>query len=57
MMHLYSSRFRGRINVNLVNKLNERMVKKSQSETEEEAKKKVWEHQIGKKESRLIEDN
>ena len=34
-------RFRERIKVNLVNKINERMVKKSQEEAEEEAKKKL----------------
>nr|WP_076612210.1 IS5-like element ISMich1 family transposase [Coleofasciculus chthonoplastes] len=33
------ARFRERINVNLVNRINEKMVKKSQSETDEEAKK------------------
>jgi hypothetical protein len=34
-------RFRERINANLVNEINERMVSKSQSETEKEAKKKA----------------
>ncbi len=34
-------RFRERINVNLVNQINERMVSKSQSETEKKAKKKL----------------
>ena len=34
-------RFRERINVNLVNQINERMVKKIQSEAEEESKKKL----------------
>jgi hypothetical protein len=34
-------RFRERINVNLVNQINERMVRKSQEETEKEAKKKL----------------
>jgi IS5 family transposase len=34
-------RFRERINVNLVNQINQRMVKKSQEESEEEAKKKA----------------
>lgn len=33
-------RFRERINVNLVNQINQRMVQKSQEESEEEAKKK-----------------
>jgi hypothetical protein len=36
-------RFRERINVNLVNQINERMVSNSQSETEKEAKKKAQE--------------
>jgi transposase, IS5 family len=36
-------RFRERINVNLVNQINERMVSKSQTETEKEAKKKTQE--------------
>jgi IS5 family transposase len=35
------ARFRGRINVNLVNQINERMVILSQSEIEEEPKKKA----------------
>jgi hypothetical protein len=41
-------RFRERINANLVNQINERVVKNSQSETEEESKKKAP-HQKGKK--------
>lgn len=51
------TRFRERINVNLVNRINERMVKKSQSETDEEAKKKVPKSQVKKEESQPIEDN
>jgi hypothetical protein len=34
-------RFRERINVNLVNQINQRMVKKSQEEAEEDLKKKL----------------
>jgi hypothetical protein len=34
-------RFRERINVNLVNQINQRMVKKIQEESEEESKKKA----------------
>jgi hypothetical protein len=39
-------RFRERINVNLVNQINERMVSKSQSETEKKAKKKAQKQKV-----------
>jgi hypothetical protein len=41
-------KFRERINVNLVNQINQRMVQKSQEESDEEAKKKAL-YQKGKK--------
>lgn len=50
-------RFRERIKVNLVNQINERMVKKIQEEAEEESKKKA-QTQKGKKQERpQIKDN
>ncbi|EDX71076.1 hypothetical protein MC7420_4263 [Coleofasciculus chthonoplastes PCC 7420] len=51
------ARFRERINVNLVNRINEKMVKKSQTETDEEAKKKVPKSKVKKEESQPIKDN
>ena len=51
------ARFRERINVNLVNQLNERMVKKSQSENEKESKKKVKKQKSIQKPSQPIEGN
>jgi hypothetical protein len=50
-------RFRERINVDLVNKINQRMVQKSQEETEEEAKKKAHNQKGKKKEKDPIKGN
>ena len=50
-------KFRERINVNLVNQINQRMVQKSQEESEEEAKKKVLYQKGKKQESTAIKEN
>jgi hypothetical protein len=50
-------RFRERINVDLVNKINQRMVQKSQEETEEEAKKKAHNQKGKKQEKDSIKEN
>lgn len=50
-------RFRERINVDLVNKINQRMVQKSQEETEEEAKKKAHKQKGKKQEKDPIKGN
>ncbi len=50
-------RFRERINTNLVNQINERVVKNSQSETEEEAKKKAPHQKEKKQENAPIKGN
>lgn len=51
------TRFRERINVNLVNQINERMVSKSQSEIEEEPKKKAQPQKAKKQEKSKIKGN
>jgi hypothetical protein len=50
-------RFRERINVDLVNKINQRMVQKSQEETEESAKKKAHKQKGKKPEKDAIKGN
>ncbi len=50
-------RFRERINVDLVNKINQRMVEKSQEETEEEAKKKAHDQKGKRQEKDPIKGN
>jgi hypothetical protein len=50
-------RFRERINVNLVNQINRRMVQKSQEESEEKAKKKALAQKGKKQESASIKAN
>ena len=50
-------RFRERINVNLVNQINQRMVKKIQEEAEEESKKKAQTPKGKKQERRQIKVN
>ncbi len=50
-------RFRERINANLVNQINERVVKDSQSETEEEYKKKAPRQKGKKQENAPIKGN
>jgi len=50
-------RFRERINVNLVNQINQRMVKKIQEETEEESKKKAHLQKGKKRENAPIKGN
>jgi hypothetical protein len=50
-------RFRERINVDLVNKINQRMVQKSQEETEEESKKKAQLQKGKKQEKSKIKEN
>ena len=51
------TRFRERINVNLVNQINERMVRKSQSEIQEEPKKKAHPQKGKKQEKSKIKRN
>jgi hypothetical protein len=50
-------RFRERINVNLINQINQRMVNKIQEETEEEAKKKAHSQKDQKQENTRIKVN
>ena len=50
-------KFRERINVNLVNQINQRMVQKSQEQSEEEAKKKALYQKRKKQESLPIKEN
>jgi hypothetical protein len=50
-------KFRERINVNLVNQINKRMVQKSQEQSEEEAKKKALYQKRKKQESLAIKEN
>ena len=50
-------RFRERINANLVNQINQRMVHKSQEESEEKAKKKAHSQKGKKQESAPIKGN
>ncbi len=50
-------RFRERINVNLINQINQRMVNKIQEETEEEAKKKAHSQKDQKQENTRIKGN
>ena len=50
-------KFRERINVNLVNQINKRMVQKSQEQSEEEAKKKALYQKRKKQESLPIKEN